>query len=423
MRPTAQAVTKCSSSAAHSPRSRRSRSRRPWAAKAAAISSASCDEQAGGDQRRAAASASRRGVVEQQRAQQVRERPSGAAGIGSLRRSQRRDVERDAVDGGVVARRLDATAGRSRPPSPARSRASRPRSRARRSRSRGRAAGRARAASASVSSSSRHSRVVACAPVPNACAGSITSSTSAPSGCLPRRAHGEPLAEHERLVELLPALGPVVRQLARRDLDQRAADRSFEVGQHRQLARRPVDRVLDAASPRSTSSTPPGASSSSSASATSACARSTRSASRIMRRGRARRGRGGGRAWPGARRACAARVSVAACRRHDQQIGGVVAAPLVAGQRQRSPIVLCDRLRRRGWARRRTDERADALTRSARAVDVAGAQNASMQLSERDDGDRRLVGQHGVAVGRRDHERRVDQRTAHPSFHGSSTGG
>ena len=67
--------------------------------------------------------------------------------------------------------------------------------------------------------------------------------------CLARRlergADGQPVAEHERLVEFAPALGPVVGDLSRRDLDQRAARRGAQLGQLRQLAGSAVDRVLD----------------------------------------------------------------------------------------------------------------------------------------------------------------------------------
>ncbi len=66
-----------------------------------------------------------------------------------------------------------------------------------------------------------------------------------PAGGRPRRANAQPVAEHKRLVELAPALGPVVGDLARRDLDERLARGGLEVGQRRQLAGRAVDRVLD----------------------------------------------------------------------------------------------------------------------------------------------------------------------------------
>ena len=93
----------------------------------------------------------------------------------------------------VPRRRLDARPGRGRPRGPARSRASPPRSRARPSRSRRRAGSRARA----VGSSSRQSRVVACAPVPNARPGSITTALDArraasPTAARPRAARRAP---------------------------------------------------------------------------------------------------------------------------------------------------------------------------------------------------------------------------------------
>ena len=62
---------------------------------------------------------------------------------------------------------------------------------------------------------------------------------------LPRRAHVEPARDLDRPVERAPAVGPVVGDLGRDDLDQRAADRRLDVRQVRQLARRAVDRVLN----------------------------------------------------------------------------------------------------------------------------------------------------------------------------------
>ena len=69
-------------------------------------------------------------------------------------------------------------------------------------------------AAASSSISSRHSRVVAWAPVPNACPGSITRSISGPRARAPTAAaRSAVLHEHQRPVELPPALGPVVGDL------------------------------------------------------------------------------------------------------------------------------------------------------------------------------------------------------------------
>ena len=67
------------------------------------------------------------------------------------------------------------------------------------------------------------------------------------AGGLPRRADVEPAGDLDRPVELAPAVGPVVGDLGRDDLDQRAARGRLDVRQVRQLARRAVDRVLDEA--------------------------------------------------------------------------------------------------------------------------------------------------------------------------------
>ena len=80
--------------------------------------------------------------------------------------------------------------GRSRARSPARSRAWRRRWPARPSHSRGRRTNRRLASSSSMSS--RHRRVVAWAPVPNACPGSMTTSSARVAGRLPRRPDGQP---------------------------------------------------------------------------------------------------------------------------------------------------------------------------------------------------------------------------------------
>ena len=52
-------------------------------------------------------------------------------------------------------------------------------------------------------------------------------------------------AHRERPVKRPPPLRPVVGDLRRRHLDERAPGRGLEIGQGRQLARRTVDRVLD----------------------------------------------------------------------------------------------------------------------------------------------------------------------------------
>jgi hypothetical protein len=62
---------------------------------------------------------------------------------------------------------------------------------------------------------------------------------------VPRGAEAE-AADVDGLVELLPALVPVVGDLGGRDLDERVAGGGAEVGQDGQLARGAVDGVLDA---------------------------------------------------------------------------------------------------------------------------------------------------------------------------------
>ena len=92
----------------------------------------------------------------------------------------------------------------------------------------------------SSSSSSRHSRVVACAPVPNACAGiddEVDLARALGARRLPRRPHAQAAAQLERAVEVAPALVPVVGQLLRADLHERVAGRGAEVGEVGQLAR------------------------------------------------------------------------------------------------------------------------------------------------------------------------------------------
>ena len=90
-------------------------------------------------------------------------------------------------------------------------------------------------------------------------------STSAPCRVgpavrLPRRPHHDPPAgDHDRLVEVAPAVGPVVGDLGRADLDQPVAGRGLELG-HARAARPAARRSRTRPSsvvPRS-SSTPPG---------------------------------------------------------------------------------------------------------------------------------------------------------------------
>ena len=126
--------------------------------------------------------------------------------------------------------------------SPAGSRAGRRLWPARPSRSPGR---RASPAARVPSSSSRQSRVVGCAPVPNACAGSTTTSSCPRLRIAPGRADDSRPPTSTRLVEGLPALGPVVRDLAPAYPHQHACHLGLALGQRGQLPRSAVQRVLD----------------------------------------------------------------------------------------------------------------------------------------------------------------------------------
>src|ERR1700748_543350 len=95
------------------------------------------------------------------------------------------------------------------------------------------------------SRSSRHSRVVACAPVPNAWPGSMTTSSGVPAGRSPRGRTGGGPAEDQGPVEAAPAVGPVVGDLRGADVDDRPAGGRAEIRQLRQLAGSAVDGVLD----------------------------------------------------------------------------------------------------------------------------------------------------------------------------------
>jgi hypothetical protein len=66
-------------------------------------------------------------------------------------------------------------------------------------------------------------------------------------GLLPGRAHVQLAADQQRRVEALPAVGPVVGDLLAAHDDAGAADIGYALVQRGQLARRPVDRVLDPA--------------------------------------------------------------------------------------------------------------------------------------------------------------------------------
>ena len=61
---------------------------------------------------------------------------------------------------------------------------------------------------------------------------------------LPRRSHRQPVTKHQRSMELPPALGPVIGDLAASNLDQRAGSGRSEVRQLRELTRGAVDGEL-----------------------------------------------------------------------------------------------------------------------------------------------------------------------------------
>ena len=67
------------------------------------------------------------------------------------------------------------------------------------------------------------------------------------AGLLPRGPQPEPSADQQRLVEVLPAVRPVVGHLGGDDLDQAVAGCGLELPQLGQLALAAVDRVLDVA--------------------------------------------------------------------------------------------------------------------------------------------------------------------------------
>src|SRR5947208_9613915 len=62
---------------------------------------------------------------------------------------------------------------------------------------------------------------------------------------LPRRPHPDPTPDQQRLVEILPAIRPILRHLRRRDLDQPVAGDGLEVGQLGKLPWGAIDRELD----------------------------------------------------------------------------------------------------------------------------------------------------------------------------------
>ena len=56
--------------------------------------------------------------------------------------------------------------------------------------------------------------------------------------------HKDAIADEHRLVEVLPAVGPVVGDLLGGDLHETLPHRCFEIGERGELARGAVDRVL-----------------------------------------------------------------------------------------------------------------------------------------------------------------------------------
>ena len=63
----------------------------------------------------------------------------------------------------------------------------------------------------------------------------------------PRRPDEDPPADEYRLVEILPAVGPVVRDLLRGHLDEPVAGRSLQIRKRGEFAGGAVDRVFDPA--------------------------------------------------------------------------------------------------------------------------------------------------------------------------------
>ena len=186
-------------------RSRRSTRRQPSTRRLVSLEIAGRD---GAPRARAAAAGARR-----RRARRSRRRARVARKLVDERvGAERREL--DAVHARVRERRPRPRPRRRRSRRPARSRASRRRSRARRSRSRRRAG----SPGSSSWSSSSVSRVVGCAPVPNARPGSITIA-SAPAGAL---SHGGPTQKRPTTTpwwNVAPAVLPALGDRPRRDVE------------------------------------------------------------------------------------------------------------------------------------------------------------------------------------------------------------
>ena len=196
---------------------RRATSRRPWRAKAGTTSSGSSPSRPEMIRRSGTRCEVRRDL-EQQRADEVGEH--GRRVRAALADVAARDLERRRRWPPRPRASPRPTRARRRRPAPAPSRASRPRSRARRCRSPSR---RARPSGSSSASSSSVRRVVACEPVPNAWPGldddvERARRAAAPTAAGPAAAAGTSIGR----VEAAPVLAPVVGQLGRRDVDQRA---------------------------------------------------------------------------------------------------------------------------------------------------------------------------------------------------------
>ena len=89
--------------------------------------------------------------------------------------------------------------------------------------------------------------MVGWAPVPKALAGVDDDVDRALPRRLPGGAQPEPLADEERLVEVAPAVGPVVGDLGGVTSTRPSPDRGVDLAELRQLALAAVDRVLDLA--------------------------------------------------------------------------------------------------------------------------------------------------------------------------------
>ena len=202
--------------AIQSPSARRSARRGPRAANASSTPSASrasSPEQISRSRRPAssrAATSRSKGAVRLATARRRR------AAAHRSRRFDARELELDPVRGRVLPPRPRAPPARGRRPTPAEAQLrGGDREHARAGAQVGQRARALRRASASSTSSSRHMRVVGWAPVPNAWPGSTTTSTAPAARLLPGGPHPEPTADQDRLVEVLPAVGPVVGHLGR----------------------------------------------------------------------------------------------------------------------------------------------------------------------------------------------------------------